>query len=79
VPPRGRDDAVDRGEVVGMVELARDPHEVGEIEVPEPQDVDAGQRGDVVGRRDAAGRLDQRDQQVARRAAAILSTGAPGR
>ncbi len=36
---------VDGGEVVRMLELAGDAHEIGQVEVTEPQRVDAGDRG----------------------------------
>src|SRR5262245_58718167 len=43
MPLAGRNQVVDRLQVARMIELRRDAEEVGEVEVAEPDDVDAGQ------------------------------------
>ena len=59
-PARG-DDAVQRAEVVGVLELARDPEGVGQVRRADEQDVDPVDRGDLVGVAQAADRFDLDD------------------
>src|SRR5437660_3887192 len=54
-----------RGEVIGMFELARYAHEIGQIEMPDPQHVDVRQRRDRRRVLDALGGFDLRDDEIA--------------
>ena len=57
------DDAVDRGKIIAMSELAGDAHEIGEIELTDPQHVDPGDRGDGLDVTKALVGLDLRNEQ----------------
>ena len=62
----GGDDAFHGGDVDGIVELAGNAEEVRQVEVADPEDVDAVDRGDVVDGLEAALGLDLGDDDVAR-------------
>src|SRR4051794_24873270 len=63
VPAAGGEDGLYGPEVVRVVELARDAEGVRQVEVADPEDVDAGDGGDSLDILDAAGGLDLRDQE----------------
>lgn len=49
-----------------MTELAGDPHEIGQVEVAEPNDVNPRDSGNLIHVRHTFGRLDHRDHKGAR-------------
>ena len=55
-----------RGEVIRVTELAGDPHEICQVEVAEPNDVNPRDRGNLIHVRHTFGRLDHRDHKGAR-------------
>ena len=57
----GPSDPLERVQVARVVELARDAEAVGQVGRPDEQDVDAVERGDLVGVADRARRLDLDD------------------
>jgi hypothetical protein len=56
---------VDRDKEIRVVKLAGNAHAVGQIEMPEPADIDTLDGHDRFGIRNASGGLDQRDDESA--------------
>ena len=61
----GGDDALDRADIAGVVELAGDAEEVRQIEVAEPETIDAVHGGDLLDGVETPLGFDLRDDEVA--------------